>query len=341
MKVNMQERKLCTVECIQEIKKIPGADNIEAYRVRGNWWVVDIKGKYAQGDSVLYIETDSWVPHALAPFLTKNNPKEYKGIPGNRLRTIKLKGQISQGLILDLPTVYSKAPLYEDLSSEFGITLWEAPHDFLNADIKGNFPDGIPKTGAIRIQNIRDSFGFNMSEWVCTEKLHGTSCTFFFDKDQLTGKYELQVCSRNLNLKNTEGNLYWDVVKKLVNSVKSDDFLHEMVFQGEIIGSGINGNHYKLNGQIFKCFGVYDKKNSSYVRHELSSKICESLGIQSVPVVNIGASIYDSDFIIEKVNSMKSVLNPDVLAEGIVMKKKENPDDFIKVINNAWLLKHE
>jgi RNA ligase (TIGR02306 family) len=289
----------------------------------------------------LYIETDSWVPHALAPFLTKNNPKEYKGIPGNRLRTIKLKGQISQGLILDLSNIYSEVPLYEDLSIEFGITLWEAPQDFLSADIKGNFPEGIPKTGAIRIQNIKDSFGFNMSEWVCTEKLHGTSCTFFFDKDQLTGNYELQVCSRNLNLKNTEGNLYWDVVKKLVNSVKSDDFLHEMVFQGEIIGSGINGNHYKLSGQVFKCFGVYDKKSSSYVHHELASKICESIGIQSVPVVNMGTSVFDSDFIIERVNSMKSVLNPDVLAEGIVMKKKENPGDFIKVISNTWLLKHE
>jgi RNA ligase (TIGR02306 family) len=98
----MAERKMATIRKIAEIKAIPEADLICAYRVDG-WWVVDTVGKYSVGDLVVYAEPDSWVPTTIAPFLSKGKePRVYDGIQGEKLKTIKLKGSLSQGLLFNL-----------------------------------------------------------------------------------------------------------------------------------------------------------------------------------------------------------------------------------------------
>lgn len=141
-------RKLATIRKIAEIKSIPDADRIVAYRVDG-WWVVDSVGKYQIGDLVCYLEVDSWVPHTLAPFLSKGNePREFENVKGERLRTIRLKGQLSQGLLLPLtPADKEYFGEGEDVTEDFGILKWEAPIPAeLSGDVKGSFPGMIPKT---------------------------------------------------------------------------------------------------------------------------------------------------------------------------------------------------
>lgn len=152
-------RKLATIRKIAEIKTIDGADRIVAYRVDG-WWVVDTIGKYEIGDVVVYLEIDSWVPHELAPFLTKDAqfPKEYNGIKGQRLRTVKLRGTISQGLLLPLREVETFmnrsrfVPIDNlntnmpgtDLSDDLGIQKWEAPIPAnLAGQVQGQFPTNL------------------------------------------------------------------------------------------------------------------------------------------------------------------------------------------------------
>lgn len=96
------KRKLASIQRIEEVRDIENADAIQAYRVLG-WWVVDKKGAHKVGDLAVYLEIDSWVPHELAPFLSKGQePREYNGVKGERLRTIKLRGAVSQGLLLPL-----------------------------------------------------------------------------------------------------------------------------------------------------------------------------------------------------------------------------------------------
>ena len=104
------ERQLATIRKIEEIKPIEGADAIEAVRVDG-WWVVAKKGEYQVGELSVYCETDSWIPTEVAPFLTKpgHEPKEFEGVKGERLRTIKLRGQLSQGLPLPIEHCISVA----------------------------------------------------------------------------------------------------------------------------------------------------------------------------------------------------------------------------------------
>ena len=98
----MSERKMATIRKIDEIRPIEGADAIEA-AVVGGWVVVIKKGEFRAGDLAVYLEIDSWVPHEIAPFLSKGQePREYNGVKGERLRTVKLRGTTSQGLLLKL-----------------------------------------------------------------------------------------------------------------------------------------------------------------------------------------------------------------------------------------------
>ena len=162
-------RKLASIQKIEEIKSIEGADAIEAFRVLG-WWVVDRKGAHKVGDLVIYLEIDSWVPAELAPFLSKGQePRVYNGIKGERLRTIKLRGQVSQGLLLSIGSenlrkvlidnnsdlLFEFAEVNLNLTEALGIQKWEAPiSPQLAGQAAGSFPTSlIPKTDQERIQN--------------------------------------------------------------------------------------------------------------------------------------------------------------------------------------------
>lgn len=119
------ERKLASIRRIDAIEPIPDADAIEVATV-GGWKVVVKRGEYQEGDFAIYCEIDSWIPHTLAPFLTPEGqfPKVYKGIEGQRLKTRRMRGQISQGLLLPLetPTVmtwHEEAFLWKNLMGHY------------------------------------------------------------------------------------------------------------------------------------------------------------------------------------------------------------------------------
>lgn len=148
-------RKLATIRKITELNPIPKADAIEVATVDG-WKAVVKKGDFKVGDLAIYLEVDSWVPYELAPFLSKDKePKEYNGVKGERLRTIKLRGQLSQGLLLPIDVAYNEDPPDydhvflegDDVTELLGIQKWERPVPAQLAGLmKGSFPSFIPKT---------------------------------------------------------------------------------------------------------------------------------------------------------------------------------------------------
>ena len=180
-------RKLATIRKIDALTPIVGADAIECAAV-GGWKVVVKKGEYTVGDLAVYCEIDSWIPTELAPFLSKGKePRVYEGILGERLRTVKLRGQLSQGLLLPLePTCANiESELFEglDVSLPLGIVKWER---LLNAQLagmaKGNFPSLIPKTDQERVQNLKSEIAQAAEdglEFEVTEKLEGSSMTVY------------------------------------------------------------------------------------------------------------------------------------------------------------------
>ena len=345
------ERKLATVRVIAEVKDITGADRIQAYRVDG-WWVVDSKGKYKVNDLVVYCEPDSWVPHEVAPFLSKGKePKVYEGIKGERLRIVKLKSQISQGLLLPVDGEGQKGVAFnvkrqggallryvvvgDDVSEFFGIIKYEPPLPLcLTGDARGLFPSEIPKTAAERIQNIQDWESIREQEFEVTEKIHGSSLSFYLDE---TGDFH--VCSRNLDLKETEGNAYWKAAKKYkVEESMNIACLKGYAVQGELIGEGLNGNQYKTSLE-FLVFNIYCTKSKTYVSAEFRKYICAALGLKHAPVLQLQTKGLSVQEMLEQADG-ESLLNGSK-REGYVLKAKDDTGLIIKCISNSWLLKND
>lgn len=336
----MTERKLASIQRIAEVKDIPDADLIQAYRV-GGWWVVGKKGEFVVGELVTYIEIDSFVPTELAPFLSKGKePREYMSIRGERLKTVRLKKQISQGLILPLsPYVLDNVELIEglDITGILGIIKWEAPEEFIPANAKGNFPSFIPKTDQERVQNLSRDFNIwlgNGSVWQKTEKLDGSSMTVFVNADH-SG-----VCSRNLELLEDENNTYWKMTKKykLLEILRSTG--RNLAFQGEIYGMGINGNLYGLDDQRFALYSIYDIDDQRYLPPDEAYRVALVLGVPHVPHegnMRLGMQYESMQELIDEADGT-SCVNTKAIREGYVYKNLETTESF-KVIGASYLIR--
>lgn len=333
------ERQLATVRKIAAIEHIEGADAIEVAVVDG-WKVVIKKDEYRVGDLVVYLEIDSWVPTELAPFLSKGKePREFEGVKGERLRTVKLRGQISQGLILPLSVLDNvESELFEglDVTCPLNIYKWERP---MNAQLagmaRGNFPALVPKTDQSRIQNLTRNFPkLQEDTWSITEKLDGSSCTFYLD---LFG--EFHVCSRNIDLKQTEGNTFWQLALQLdIEGIMRRHSLSGMAIQGEMIGEGIQGNQYKTKLDFY-VYDMYNTSTGEYILPIQLESACKRLGLKHVPIIVSNTDIKEQT--IESILQFaegKSQLNGSE-REGIVFKSNTVHDLSFKAISNKWLLK--
>jgi RNA ligase (TIGR02306 family) len=332
-------RKLASVQRIEEIKAIPDADRICAYRVN-SWWVVDQVGQYSVGDLVVYCEVDSWIPHKLAPFLSKGtSPRVYNEVPGERLRTVKLRGQLSQGLLLPMKHLTNwgaDIPEGSDVTEWMGIQKWEATISAQLAGVaRGNFPTQVPKTDEDRIQGLtRDWPRLSQLTYEVTEKLEGSSMTVGLIND------EFVVCSRNLSLKETEGNSLWDVARRYqIEENLRHMRLDNIVLQGEIVGPGIQGNHYALADVDFYVFGVYDIVAGEYLNPETRRELVARLLLKHVPVISAGALVPGAtiDDVLAQADGA-SQLNPQRLREGLVFKQVDGQEHW-KAVSNQYLLR--
>lgn len=167
-------RKLVTVRRIDALDPIEGRDLIEVATIEG-WKVVVKKGEFRVGDPCVYFEIDSFLPdgNEAWQFLVDKSPRTFEGKKGHKLRTVKLGGQISQGLVLPvaaLPTVLTAImdrPLSEvrqlDMSELLGVVKYEAPLPAeLAGQVEGAFPSFIPRTDEERVQNLKaEIFGYD------------------------------------------------------------------------------------------------------------------------------------------------------------------------------------
>ncbi|HET8688318.1 MAG TPA: RNA ligase (ATP) [Methanosarcina sp.] len=346
----MSERALATIRVIDAIDPIEGADAIEVATV-GGWKVVVKKGEYKAGDQAVYLEIDSWVPHHVAEFLSKGQePREYNGVKGERLKTVKLRGQVSQGLLLPLGVLPHSlgfgfaANEGEDVTHWLNIQKWERPMSPQMAGVaRGNFPSFIQKTDEERIQNLTKYFDAYRDKyhWEISEKLEGSSMTSFHR--MVEGEVDTGVCSRRINLKETEDNTFWQVARKydLINKLTAHGL--NIALQGELIGPGIEGNIYGLKDYEFRLYNVYDINTASYWSQDDRLALAKELDILTVPVIAYGVNLLDSLGIstvaqILQFAEGKSKL-ADVEREGLVFKCIEDPNISFKAISNKYLLK--
>jgi hypothetical protein len=231
-------RRLATIRTIADIRPIEGADRIVVAQVDG-WECVVKKDEFTVGDSVVYIEIDSIVPER--PEFEFLRERKF------RVRTIRLRQQISQGLVMPmdiLPAGYYRVG--DDVTEMLGIKKHdpEAEHElqvsqrvhekrnpvfmwfmrfkwfrriFAKPKRKGGFPDWIVKTDEERIQNKTAMFNIEKNAgttFTATEKLDGQSVTFFLQKNGRK-KYEVGVCSRNIRRNKPNDSSYWTIARDL------------------------------------------------------------------------------------------------------------------------------
>lgn len=327
-------RKLASIRKIAAVRPIPEADAIECVTVDG-WEVVTKKGEHQVGDLVIYLEIDSWVPNRLAPFLSKGKePREYNTVKGERLRTVKLRGQISQGLILPYTTLGRIAAEGADVSEELGIQKWERPISPQLAGLaKGNFPSFIPKTDQERIQNCKDILEDREERYEVTIKLDGSSFTAYHRDG------EVGVCSRNLELKESESNAFWQVTRKYgVLELLAQE--GNYAIQGELIGPGIQGNQEKLDDIDMYVFDVFDINTQSYLNTLDRYALVDKLKLKHVPILGYNEQAPE-DLQAALKYAEGTSLNPAVNREGVVFKSTRNPSLSFKAISNSWLLKEK
>lgn len=329
-------RKMARIVKIDSVRKHPNADTLGLCMV-GGWQVVAKLGHFSQGDKAVYVEIDAWVPHELAPYLTSegSSPKEYKGVKGQKLKTRKIRKELSQGILL-LASEFDCLEVGEDVSAQLNIQKWEPEETVkMRGELAGTFPAILPKTDQERVQNISAETlaEFSQEYWEITEKLEGTSASYYLDRD---GAFF--VCSRNCSLKLDDSHVYGKIaIRHNIEQKMKEHDLFGYGIQGEIIGAGVQGNPYKMGGIDFRVFDVFDTNSGKYLSHSGRIVMIEELGLQHVPVISCGSIPDTMDEILHLAEGKSVIANTE--REGLVFKHLSRPEVSFKAVSNKYLLK--
>lgn len=358
-------RKLATVRRVKELLPIKGADLIVTAVIDG-WTVVVKKDEFQVDDLCVYFEIDSFLPdgNPLWQHLVNKLSRTFEGTVGHRLKTVRLRNQLSQGFVIpithDLETKWSHSfltfedakPLQvgDDVTEILGIKKYEPPTPAeLAGQVQGNFPAFIRKTEQERCQNIGvDIFVHNAdSKYEVTMKMDGTSFTCFKNND------EIGVCSRNWQLKLSEENQGNSLVRMYVDSGLQKALAslgRNYAIQGELMGPGIQANREALVQRMLFVFDIYDVDSSRYLTPDERHRIMDELWqhgvnrelVKHAPVIH--ASMHLSEAGITNIGELlayadgPSLTHP--IREGLVFKRLDGLFTF-KAISNRYLLKSE
>lgn len=341
-------RTLASIQKILDLQPIPGADAIEKATVLG-WNVVVKKGEFKVGDLCIYIEIDSLLP--VRPeygFLQAGGVKrmlyEGKEIEGYRLKTVRLRGQISQGICFSLGALgIAEAPEETDLTAFLGIIKYERPvPEGMAGKMRGNFPGFIPKTDETRLQAYPDLLKkYKDLSFYISEKIDGSSVTFFIRDG------EFHVCSRNTDLFETPDNLIWKVAREYGLEEKLKAQPEGLVLQGELAGGKVQGNPLKITKPTIYFFSAYNWKDSIYYGFKDLVTILDQLMVPIVPIVSEEFHLLKTVDEMVAFATRKSLISRDIWAEGCVFRPLEEARDddlgrlSFKVINPEYLLKSD
>lgn len=210
------------------------------------------------------------------------------------------------------------------------------------------FPSWIVKTDENRIENCPFYLESN-EEWVQTEKIDGTSCTYAVDRIKRgKNKFEFVVCSRNVRQADRDqecyhdSNIYWELADKYnIEKVLSDYAIannyDRVVLQGEGTGS-VQGNPYKLKDNRLFVFNLVVEGIRKGTQE--MAKFCEENNLEHVPIINEHYKTPDTMEEIKLQADGFSIINPKVKREGFVYRSLDGQQSF-KNVSREYLLKHQ
>lgn len=212
------------------------------------------------------------------------------------------------------------------------------------------FPTHFPfvhKTDEERCENMPWVLGYERP-LIVTEKLDGTSSTYILERKK-RNKYEFYVLSRNVRQIDEkqetyhDHNIYWDMAfkynieKHLREYLENNPDCPYVCIQGESVGS-VQGNPLKLDEDDFYCFNFIDGRNGR-VDSVTGKDIVAAWGIKWVPILDINYMMPNDMEEFKQFATAKSVINHNVLREGIVLRDPTNDFSF-KNVSREYLLKH-
>lgn len=361
-------RKMVTLRTISAVDPIENADRLEVYTVDG-WKVVDQKGLYKVGEKVFFAEIDALLPLSderfafLAPRGEKLAISPYTGEEGryHRLKTAKLRGQISQGLIFPAEELPDEDG---DYSKALGVFKYEPPETA--EGVIGDMPGWIEKTEENRIQNCDSELWTKFQsypDWAATEKIDGESTTIYVEYEN--GEFHCGVCGRNKEFEERPGEIHWKLARTpMINNMSPLDYLENLctrdalgqgsdfkvsyVLQGELFGPGIQSNRLGVGEKQILFFNLI-KNGKRIPLHEIDHYFHELREVwvpihvyQNFPATPEEA-IKQPDGIDSKVKGAK----PHAQIEGFVRRcyTDSETDDgtklSFKAISNIYLLQEK
>lgn len=346
-----------------EVLPHPNADSLELARV-GDYRAVIPKGQYESGQWCLYIPEQAVLPNDLIGELGLTG--KLAGSKKNRVKAIRLRGEISQGIVCrpDVPWINWSNPTdpikhagKEDLAERLGIVKWAPP---IPAHMAGDVEAAGHLVRWPDIENIKrypDIF-VPGEDVILTEKIHGTCCLITYVKDADT----LLVSSkglggRNLALKENENNLYWRAVHKYGLRDKLAAMCAALVCEkiamfGEVYGHGVQDLGYGViahaDGPGFAGFDLWYRNihgEEGFVNQRAALALMDSLEIPTVPVVYEGE--WDYEFAKKMAEQVEEVSGEGVnIREGLVIRPFEETTSTVtgsrkigKLISEQYLLR--
>lgn len=336
-------RTLARVVTIDDITPARNADRLELATI-GGWQTVVGKGTYQPGDTVIYLEIDSLI-NVEDPRFASQLPdwlivqaKAREGVDGlrYRIKTARLRGNISQGMLLNMDALGEYHENYTpgtDVTEVLDIIKYEPPLP-VGGDMIGDYPHQFAvKSDSERIQNLTEVYDeIKNHKWTATEKIDGTSITVIVDENST-----IRLAGRNWEL-DPENHAIWTVIdkQKILDSVPTGHAV-----QGEFFGSKIQGNPLKFSGKGFAVFNEF-ADGRALPRDQWSDWTRD----KAVPTLNIELPDTPAE-LIAMVDNMESTLSPGHRAEGVVFHEMNGhiiPElgrPNFKVISNTYLLKHD
>lgn len=318
-------RGIAYIGKIISINPIIGADKIESVEVvcgeGGRWKGTTQKGLFQIGSLCEVYLQDALLPED--PRFDFMKPNKYI------VKMRKFLGVPSEVLIMELLGDPTKQIVGTRIDHIMGVRKYEKPVPACISGIaKGNFPSFMPKTDEPNLQRVQELVdALKGDKYYSTVKIDGSSGTVYI-YNNLFG-----VCSRNLELKDTDNNAFWWIAKKydLENKLKELN-RGNIALQFEIYGPGIQGNSYGAKEIDAALFNVFDIDNRCYLNAMQLLEISQKLDFPMAPIIDWNV-IFPNTITDDELRMMAEGIYPNrKQREGVVIRSMEE-----KIINGQRL----
>lgn len=318
-----------TIETLKNVRHHPNADRLDIASLENcDFSFVIGRDQFKSGDKVLYFPIDSLIPNEILKKLGLEG--KLAGKEKNRVKSIRLRNEISQGIVASLDlisTLSDRSP--ESITKFLGVTKYEPPAILEKCGNLLPLPVGLSAydiEGCERYSSIIEQL---LDQNVAvTEKLEGSN--FSVTYSPMLNKFFVN--QRNYTIEEIVGkeHTWWKTVRSLNLLEKIKDIFVQLVLDspkqepvtlyGEMCGPSIQGNIYKLNQHTIFFFDI--KYGSRYLNFEKFVFFTNKYNIQTVPILwnnNTLRKFLDGKSVKEASNG-KSILNNNTRREGIVIK---------------------